>query len=321
MNKKHLKQESRRTSLKNLAWLVIVLMVMACGDSALVGEAEEIDHIGALETDDGSPLSESASLSVGAITAGYYHTCGIRTSREVACWGRNDDGQASPPSGTFIDIAAGRSHSCGIRTDQTVVCWGENDDGQASPPAGEFAAISAYGSYSCGVRTDSTALCWGSESLELGSGFLDIAAGDGNVCGVLTNRAVVCKGQNVGTNSGSLSFPAGEFTVIDTIGQRWCGIRTDQTVACWGINQPVEDSTTKATDLAVGRRHICTISLDETVGCGGKNDDGQASPPSGTFIDLAAGWYYSCGIRTDQTVACWGENDYGQASPPSGTFG
>jgi hypothetical protein len=31
------------------------------------------------------------------VSAGINHTCGVRTNGTVACWGRNDYGQASPP--------------------------------------------------------------------------------------------------------------------------------------------------------------------------------------------------------------------------------
>ncbi|MFU8805849.1 MAG: RCC1-like domain-containing protein [Bradymonadaceae bacterium] len=33
-----------------------------------------------------------------------------------------------------MKITAGSFHACGIRTDDTVECWGRDDDGQATPP-------------------------------------------------------------------------------------------------------------------------------------------------------------------------------------------
>ena len=43
------------------------------------------------------------------------------------------------PAGTvFRSLTAGYGHSCGIRTDGTVACWGDDYFGQASPPAGTF---------------------------------------------------------------------------------------------------------------------------------------------------------------------------------------
>lgn len=35
-------------------------------------------------------------------------------------------------------ISAGGLHSCALRTDGTLACWGRNDDGQATPPAGDL---------------------------------------------------------------------------------------------------------------------------------------------------------------------------------------
>lgn len=40
-------------------------------------------------------------------------------------------------------ISAGDSHTCGLRDDGALVCWGRNDDGRATPPAGSFTAVSA----------------------------------------------------------------------------------------------------------------------------------------------------------------------------------
>ena len=58
-------------------------------------------------------------------------------------------GQASPPSGTFKAISAGDYHTCGIRTDDTLACWGYNYNGQSSPPSGTFKAVSAGNYHTC----------------------------------------------------------------------------------------------------------------------------------------------------------------------------
>jgi alpha-tubulin suppressor-like RCC1 family protein len=33
-------------------------------------------------------------------------------------------GQATAPTGSFLQVAAGEGHSCGIRTNGSVHCWG-----------------------------------------------------------------------------------------------------------------------------------------------------------------------------------------------------
>lgn len=53
-------------------------------------------------------------------------------------------GQATPPEGTFRAVSAGQWHTCGIRTDGSATCWGSDYDaedgetyyGQATPPGG-----------------------------------------------------------------------------------------------------------------------------------------------------------------------------------------
>ena len=58
------------------------------------------------------------------IASGEYHTCGVKEDGDVACWGLNDDNQATPKRGAFERISAGLLHTCGLRTDSTIACWG-----------------------------------------------------------------------------------------------------------------------------------------------------------------------------------------------------
>lgn len=64
------------------------------------------------------------------LSAGSFHTCGLRTDGTLACWGSNSSGQSTPPGGTYNQISAGDYHSCGLRTDGYWICWGSNDYGQ-----------------------------------------------------------------------------------------------------------------------------------------------------------------------------------------------
>ncbi|MDE2822915.1 MAG: RCC1 domain-containing protein, partial [Chloroflexota bacterium] len=44
----------------------------------------------------------------------------------VVCWGNDLYGQATPPEGEFASVSAGRFHTCGVRADGSVACWGSN---------------------------------------------------------------------------------------------------------------------------------------------------------------------------------------------------
>jgi alpha-tubulin suppressor-like RCC1 family protein len=37
--------------------------------------------------------------------------------------------------GTFLSISAGGHHQCGLKSDTTIACWGMNQNGEATPPA------------------------------------------------------------------------------------------------------------------------------------------------------------------------------------------
>jgi alpha-tubulin suppressor-like RCC1 family protein len=115
----------------------------------------------------GSPVPHGLVTSATVYTftqlsAGGSHTCGVKTDGTVACWGYNNLGQATPPSGSFTSVSAGGSHTCGMRTSGKVACWGRNNYGQARRPLHVvFSQVDAGGEYTCGVRTDQFIACWG----------------------------------------------------------------------------------------------------------------------------------------------------------------
>ena len=58
------------------------------------------------------------------VSRGYDHACALDTNGSITCWGANDRGQASPPSGRFVSVSSDHKGSCAVRADGAVVCWG-----------------------------------------------------------------------------------------------------------------------------------------------------------------------------------------------------
>ena len=86
------------------------------------------------------------------LAAGHGFSLALRYDNNIACWGRNTNGQAPPDGiqGDFVAIAAGSYHSLALQRDGNIACWGDNDDGQAPTPEhdeeygeDEYATLSA----------------------------------------------------------------------------------------------------------------------------------------------------------------------------------
>jgi alpha-tubulin suppressor-like RCC1 family protein len=90
------------------------------------------------------PVKVAGNLRFRAISAGFYHTCGLTTTGVAYCWGDNSQEQlgvgATPQSVpaptrvlgnvTFSSLSVGYGHNCGIATDGRLYCWGYNSEGQ-----------------------------------------------------------------------------------------------------------------------------------------------------------------------------------------------
>ena len=126
------------------------------------------------------------------------HTCGVRLDGAAYCWGRDFVGQlgdgtfggfsATPGAVTgghiFASITGGGRQTCGVRTDGAAYCWGLDDNGQlgdgtVGTPDNNPTPLLVTGSHTwdvlvagdlhtCGIRTDGAAYCWGDD--EAGEG-------------------------------------------------------------------------------------------------------------------------------------------------------
>ncbi len=122
-----------------------------------------------------------------AIAAGANHTCILRASGRVSCWGDDIDGQSSGSGeshrrAALVEIAglenvhaiaAGTHHSCARAANGDVWCWGRNHEGQAAPDdpstrvrhrrvplPGPASVVASGGTSSCAV-VNGGVHCWG----------------------------------------------------------------------------------------------------------------------------------------------------------------
>lgn len=134
------------------------------------------------------PRPVSATAIWEAVATGATHSCGLAIDHTAWCWGRNGDGQLGDSTTTnqdvptpvvggqqFLTVAAGGGHTCAVSLAATIYCWGRNRQSQTgtglpdsivtvpSPVATAltFTAVTAGAQHSCGIATDSAAYCWG----------------------------------------------------------------------------------------------------------------------------------------------------------------
>jgi len=116
-----------------------------------------------------------------------------------------------------------------------------------------------------------------------------------------------------------------DWDAVDAGGYFTCGIRTDQSVDCWGNDQDdqVSDAPSSGAFLSIstGGGHACALTAAGVLECWGKNNFQQVfNAPGGPFEEVTSGENHSCVLAGDQTIACWGANGEGQAAPPEGSF-
>ena len=94
-----------------------------------------------------------------SVSAGFAHTCGVKSDGSTTCWGRNIHGEST--LGHFIALSSGGDETCGLEPTGSVVCWGSGPGFDHS--LGPMASISVGGGtsiHACGVQTDGLVACW-----------------------------------------------------------------------------------------------------------------------------------------------------------------
>uniref|UniRef100_A0A7S2K3D9 non-specific serine/threonine protein kinase n=1 Tax=Leptocylindrus danicus TaxID=163516 RepID=A0A7S2K3D9_9STRA len=221
------------------------------------------------------------------ISAGNLHTCGIDKRRgtdmggSLKCWGYNNRGQASPPSGIFVQVSAGHFHSCAVGIDGRMSCWGAMDfDENRDFARSIYDQVSSGDHHSCAIRrSDKMVECWGRNDF------------------------------------GESAPPKGSFAQVSCGTHQTCGILMNGTIRCWGKpfhldKELPKDVQFKQISISTGphiNSHACGVTLDHEVKCWGSNARKQSEGRSGPYLQVSAGTRSTCAIREeDRALECWG---------------
>jgi hypothetical protein len=290
------------------------------------------------------------------VSANGDHSCGVREDGSVTCWGRDNDGESTPPELSpenfdFAEVSAGLYHTCALVNCYAspgqfcpfgnTHCWGRDTYGQASPNINDrFAQISAGGYHTCGIKADGSIKCWGfdgegqSTPPELppeSFDFTEVSAGLYHTCALVDcypSPGQFCPFGNTycwGNDAYGQASPSinDRFAQISAGSYHTCGIKADGSIKCWGLDNYGQSTPPDVNfrQVSLGEYHSCGVQADRSVACWGRDTYGQATPPGGLFQRVAAGRYHTCGVKTNGSVTCWGYENYNQILPTAGMCG
>ena len=284
---------------------------------------------------------------VGAVAAGFAHTCALMTAGNVQCWGSNWHGElGAPTTGTcVIDLdgyqvpcsptpvevveedfqpltgavaitSGGGFRTCVLTTAGGVKCWpGTGGSGCVLTPAGDY-------------------ICWGipQEVAGLESGVAAVSSGERHACALTTAGGVKCWGENW---DGQLGDGQGCGFVCDTPVEV-CASGEWDPVAHQCLDSGEPSPLTGAAAVEAGGLHTCALMISGGVKCWGFDAFGQvdgtgglgpgndhtipvdAPAPASGVIAISAGGYHTCALIDTGAVTCWGGDDYGQTGDTDG---
>ena len=228
------------------------------------------------------------------VTAGSFHSCGIRANRFLWCWGWNVSHQLGDGTDTnrtipvavatggqpWIAVTAGHTHTCALRgssagaSSGSLWCWGRGNKGQLGNGTSDDRSLPTQ----AGGDADWTAVSAGS--------------GGTHTCG-LRDRALYCWGYNYDGQIGDGPPPIGGRRRITGAGRSWpaggthtCAIRDERRPGLLGSEH-----------LRPGRQRD---RLDLTGA-------GRCRPQT-DWTAVGLGTAHSCGVRAKE-LYCWGRNE------------
>ena len=283
-------------------WLVGLLSLVSCVRVSSTSTTPPPARPAPTPQPQPQPQVRSVADPVTQIASRFHHTCALRKSGTVLCWGKNVYGQLgangrndSPravkaPVVGVVQVEVGKDFSCARRTAGDVLCWGNNEDGQLGDGRG----------VKPGALSQTPVKVAGLGRVE------QISTGEFHACALQAGGAVSCWG-NAGNGQ------------LGNDSQR-------------GFAKPIAIAQLEPVSMiASGANHVCALETRGTVQCWGRNTEGQLGDgKSGSRIkpvqvagledamDLMSGHNHTCAIRKSGAVACWGDNAFGQLGPGAG---
>ena len=267
----------------------------------------------------------SAAVQIVSISAGQYHTLGIRGDGSVVACGMNMEGQCDVTGWTeIVAIAAGYRHTVGAKSDGTAIACGLNDNGQCNVDSWrDIVSVSAGTLHTVGLKKNGTAIAVGYNpegACNVGNwnSLTAIAAGGFHTVGLRSDGTVVATGRNsdgqcnVSGWRDICAVAAGDFYTL--------GLKTDGTIVAAGDYNHYGGNATEwrnVIGLSVNGFNTIAIASDRSAYAEGFsfNYTGECNVDDWhNLIAVSSGDYHVVGLLDDGTVIATGRNDFGQCN-------
>ncbi|GHV35982.1 hypothetical protein FACS1894187_09810 [Synergistales bacterium] len=258
------------------------------------------------------------------ISAGNYHTVGLKSDGTVVAVGNNNNKQCDVSEWRdIVAISARYSYTIGLKSDGTVVTASGSDYYKRSNASEwrDIVAVSAGGDHTIGLKSDGTVVAVGdNEYQQCGVSYwrdiVAVSAGSLHTIGLKSDGTVVavgskyCELRNVSEWRDIVAVSAGAVHTI--------GLKSDGTVVAVGCNNDGQCDVSEWRDIvAVSAGHSYTIGLksDGTVVAVGDNDYKQCNVSEWRdIVAISAGVHHTVGLKSDGTVVAVGYNEDGQCN-------
>jgi len=248
------------------------------------------------------------------------------------------------------------SRGCGIKSGGALWCWGNGNDNYGCSGTWPTGSVSSTPTlFDSGSWTHiSTRLSTTIETMAASCPPYPPDQRAENFCGIKSNGTAWCWGDNTDGQLGNGTTTLSNTPVQVSGGSAWktinvgggdlnntyaCGIKSDDTLWCWGKNAGgqlgIGNTTSQSSPVAVGGTwkmvsagvySTCGIKTDNTAWCWGVQSFGrlgngvtsgnQTTPVAvsggSTWIDINVGFEHACGIKSDNTAWCWGRGMNGR---------
>ena len=251
-----------------------------------------------------APVQVWGIADATAIAVGDSHSCAIRQTGAISCWGANDSGQlgngrSGDITASFIPvlvaditdataIAAGSNHTCALRQSGSISCWGDNKNWQLAsgliveasdvptPVLGisNATVIAAGGERTCALQSTvifrpTVISCWGEKDpVQI--------TDEEDITGILWLPPF--------RQFSTAGLPPDVIDIAISI-NRTCALIAGLDAFCWDSTYPdaippMLDSSYDyisgdAYSIAAGDDHVCILHPYGAILCSGTNEYGQ----------------------------------------------